>query len=150
MEYIYIPGWYSRTDALSRDAVKQYAMETSDMEGLETVEEATVETEESTTATTEVQDLQHQLEQELKRHDDTLKYYQQRIKDEQGWHSKVQQELEAKLLQALAESESTQADGDYWLNNRVIPEATVSTKKLTSTEKTLIRAKVKKDYYKKK
>ena len=126
-------------------------MATSDMD-LETIEEATIETEvtEATesTASIAIQALQSQLEEELKRHNNTVKYYQQRVKDEKDRHSKAQQELEAKLLQAIAQAGSSVVDGDYWLNNTVIPEETTKARKPTRKEKTLIRAKVKQDYLK--
>jgi len=64
------------------------------------------ETGESTTTSEEeidqlIQQLQEELIAEDKRHDNTLAYSSQRVKEEKERHSKQHQVLEAKLLQAL-------------------------------------------------
>jgi len=110
------------------------------------------ETGESTTTTNteeEVNQLMQQIQQELvvedKRHFDTLGYYKSRIQEEQEKHTRQQQFLETRLLQAIATVEGITADGDYWLNNTKIPKKE-QPKKLTKAEKTLIRTQVKKAY----
>ena len=109
------------------------------------------ETGESTTTTNteeEVNQLIQQLQEELiaedKRHDNTLAYFNQRVKEEKERHSKQHRVLEAKLLQALTQQGST-ADSDYWLSNRKIQKKEPP-KKPSKQEKALIRARVKKAY----
>jgi len=109
------------------------------------------ETDESTTTTTSsevnqlIQQVQQELEVEDKRHYNTLAYYKSRIQEEEEKHSKQHGLLEAKLLQAIAQTEGGIADNDYWLNNKKIPKKE-KPKKPTKAEKTLIRAQVKKAY----
>jgi len=119
-------------------------MVSSDLEdNLETI----YEEEKSTTTPSEVQLIQQQLEKEINRHDNTLEYYKQRVKDKKERHYQQQRELEAKLLEAIAKEEDSKADDSYWLNNRPIPKSrTVEPKKLTKADKTLIRSQVKKAY----
>jgi len=109
------------------------------------------ETGESTTTTNteeEIDQLIQQLQEELiaedKRHDNTLAYFNQRVKEEKERHSKQHRVLEAKLLQALTQQGST-ADSDYWLSNRKIQKKEPP-KKPSKQEKALIRARVKKAY----
>jgi len=109
------------------------------------------ETGESTTTTTNteeevnqlIQQLQNELIAEDKRHDNTLAYFNQRVKEEK--HSREHRVLEAQLLQAIAQQEGSTADSDYWLNNRKIPKKEPP-KKPSKQEKALIRARVKKAY----
>jgi len=82
---------------------------------------------------------------EDKRHFDTVAYFKNREKEEEERHSKQHQLLEARLLQAIAQTEGSTADSDYWLNNRKIPKKE-EPRKLTKEEKTLIRSRVKKAY----
>jgi len=107
------------------------------------------ETNESTTTGSEVNQLIQQVQQELevedKRHYNTLAYYKSRIQEEEEKHSKHHQLLEAKLLQAITQTEGSTADSDYWLNNKKIPKKE-KPKKPTKEEKTLIRYRVKKAY----
>jgi len=107
------------------------------------------ETNESTTTGSEVNQLIQQVQQELevedKRHYNTLAYYKSRIQEEEEKHSKQHQLLEAKLLQAITQTEGSTADSDYWLNNKKIPKKE-KPKKPTKEEKTLIRYRVKKAY----
>jgi len=110
------------------------------------------ETGESTTTTNtdeEVNQLIQQVQDELiaedKRHDNTLAYYNQRVKEEKERHSKQHRVLEAQLLQAIAQQEGSTADSDYWLSNRKIPKKE-HPKKPSKQEKALIRARVKKAY----
>jgi hypothetical protein len=137
-----------REDTPAPTMVTTRMEEEEEQEDLETIEEATIETEatEESAASTLIKDLQDQLEKELERHNGTVRYHQGRIKDEEARHYKVQQDLEAKLLQALRDSESIQEDGDYWLNNKPVPKNRPGTRKPTSDEKTLIRARVKREY----
>ena len=109
------------------------------------------ETGESTTTTNteeEVNQLIQQLQEELiaedKRHDNTLAYFNQRVKEEKERQSKQHRVLGAKLLQALTQQGST-ADSDYWLSNRKIQKKEPP-KKPSKQEKALIRARVKKAY----
>jgi len=108
------------------------------------------ETGESTTATSEeeidqlIQQLQEELIAEDKRHDNTLAYFNQRVKEEKERHSKQHRALKAKLLQALTQQGSA-ADSDYWLSNRKIQKKEPP-KKPSKQEKALIRARVKKAY----
>ena len=78
------------------------------------------ETEEATTSPEELNQLTQQIQQELtvedKRNLDTLAYFKQRIKEEEERHSKQHQLLEARLLQAITQTEGSTADSDYWLN----------------------------------
>jgi len=112
----------------------------------ETTLDAIDETGESTISS-EVNQLMQQIQQELevedKRHYDTSAFYKTRIQEEQEKHSKQHQFLEARLLQAIAQTEGSTADGDYWLNSTKIPRKE-QPKKPTKAEKTLIRAQVKK------
>jgi len=110
------------------------------------------ETGESTTTTNteeEVNQLIQQLQEELtaedKRHDNTLAYFNQRVKEEKERHSRQHRVLEAQLLQAIAQQEGSTADSDYWLSNRKIPKKEPP-KKPSKQEKALIRARVKKAY----
>jgi len=111
------------------------------------------ETGESTSTTTtsseELNQLIQQIQQELtvedKRNLDTLAYFKQRIQDEEERHSKQHRLLEARLLQAITQTEGSTADSDCWLNNRKIPKKE-EPRKLTKEEKTLIRSRVKKAY----
>ena len=109
------------------------------------------ETGESTTTTSEeevnqlIQQLQDKLIEEDKRHDNTLVYYNQRVKEEKERHTKQHRVLEAQLLQAIAQQEGSTADSDYWLSNRKIPKKEPP-KKPSKQEKALIRARVKKAY----
>jgi len=109
------------------------------------------ETGESTTTNTEeevnqlMQQLQNELIAEDKRHDNTLAYFNQRVKEEKERHSKQHRVLEAQLLQAIAQQEGSAADSDYWLSNRKIPKKEPP-KKPSKQEKALIRARVKKAY----
>jgi hypothetical protein len=153
MKHRFSPGskyLQARADALVQEANTMGVTEMEE-EDLETIEEATIETEateESTASTILIKDLQDQWKKELKRHSGSISYYKNRIKEEETRHYKVQQDLEAKLLQALKDSESTQVDGDYWLNNKPVPKKKPKAKKPTSDEKILIRARVKKDFLK--
>jgi len=105
------------------------------------------ETDESTTTSSEVNQLTQQVQQELegkdKRHYNTLAYYKFRIQEEEEKHSKQHWLLEAKLLQAIAQTEGSTADSDYWLNNKKIPKKEKPRKPIKE-EKTLIRSRVKK------
>jgi len=110
------------------------------------------ETGESTTITnTEeevnqlIRQVQDKLIEEDKRHDNTLTYCNQRVKEEKERHSKQHRVLEAQLLQAIAQQEGSAADSDYWLSNRKIPKKEPP-KKPSKQEKALIRARVKKAY----
>jgi len=109
------------------------------------------ETGESTTTTSaeEVDQLIQQFQEELiaedKRHDNTLAYFNQRVKEEKERHSKQHRVLEVKLLQAIAQQEGSTADSDYWLSNRKIQKKE-QPKKPSKQEKALIRAHVKKAY----
>jgi len=107
------------------------------------------ETEEATASSEEVnqliQQIQQELEEETKRHDNTLAYFKLRVKEEEERHSKQHWFLEARLLQAIAQTEGSTADSDYWLNNRKIPKKE-EPRKPTKEEKTLIRSRVKKAY----
>jgi len=111
------------------------------------------ETGESTTTTSaeEVDQLIQQFQEELiaedKRHDNTLAYFNQRVKEEKERHSKQHRVLEVKLLQAIAQQEGSTADSDYWLSNRKIQKKE-QPKKPSKQEKALIRARVKKAYCK--
>jgi len=107
------------------------------------------ETGESTTTSEEeinqlIQQFQEELIAEDKRHDNTLVYFNQRVKEEEERHSKQHRILEAKLLQAIAQQGSA-ADSDYWLSNRKIQKKE-KPKKPSKQEKALIRARVKKAY----
>jgi len=64
----------------------------------------------------EVQLMRQQLEQEAKRHVDTLKCCKLRVKEEEEHHRKQQQKLEAELIQATA-TEGSVADNKHRLNN---------------------------------
>jgi len=68
-----------------------------------------------------------------------------RVEEEEERHSKQHQLLEAKLLQAIAQTEGSITDSDHWLNNRKIPKK-VKPRKPAKEEKTLIRSRVKKAY----
>jgi len=110
------------------------------------------ETGESTTTTNtegEINQLIQQVQDELiaedKRHNNTLAYYNQRVKEEKERHNKQHRVLEAQLLQAIAQQEGSTADSDYWLSNRKIPKKEPP-KKPSKQEKALIRARVKKAY----
>ena len=113
---------------------------------METIDETG---ESTTTASTEevnqlIQQFQEELIEEDKRHDNTLAYFNQRAKEEKERHSKQHRLLEAKLLQAIAQSKGSTADSDCWLNNRKIQKKE-QPKKPTKQEKALIRSRVKKD-----
>jgi len=109
------------------------------------------ETGESTTTTSAeeidqlIQQVQEELNAEDKRHDNTLAYFNQRVKEEKERHSKQHRLLEAKLLQAIAQQEGSAADSDYWLSNRKIQKKEPP-KKPSKQEKALNRARVKKAY----
>jgi len=89
---------------------------------METIDES----EEATTSSEELNQLIQQVQQELlledRRNLDALAYFKQRIKEEEERHSKLHWLLEARLLQAITQTEGSTADGDYWLNNRKIPK----------------------------
>jgi len=114
---------------------------------METIDETGEST--TTTNTEEVNQLIQQFQEELiaedKRHDNTLAYFNQRVKEEKERHSKQHRLLEAKLLQAIAQQEGSTADSDYWLSNRKIQKKE-QPKKPSKQEKVLIRARVKKAY----
>ena len=114
---------------------------------METIDETGEST--TTTSTEELNQLIQQIQQELtvedKRNLDTLAYFKQRIKEEEERHRKQHRLLEARLLQAITQTEGSTADSDYWLNNRKIPKKE-EPRKLTKEEKTLIRSQVKKAY----
>jgi len=114
---------------------------------METIDETGEST--TTTSTEELNQLIQQIQQELtvedKRNLDTLVYFKQRIQDEEERHSKQHRLLEARLLQAIAQTEGSTADSDYCLNNRKIPKKE-EPRKLTKEEKTLMRSRVKKVY----
>jgi len=69
-------------------------------------------------------------------HDDALKYYKQRVKEEKEHHRKQQQMLEARFIQATA-TEASVADDECWLINRSI-STTIKHRKLKKEEKALI------------
>jgi len=58
------------------------------------------------------------------------------IKEEEERHSKQHRLLEARLLQAITQTEGSAADSDCWLNNRKIPKKE-EPRKLTKEEKNL-------------
>jgi len=128
-------------------SIKSLIPDRAVLPSMETIDE----TGESTTTTSEaeidqlIQQLQNELIAEDKRHDNTLAYYNQRVKEEKERHSKQHRVLEAQLLQAIAQQEGSTADSDYWLSNRKIPKKEPP-KKPSKQEKALIRARVKKAY----
>ena len=115
--------------------------------GMETIDE----TGESATATSAeevnqpMQQVQEELTAEDKRHDNASACFNQRAEEEKERHGKQHRLLEAKLLQAVAQTEGRTADSDCWLNNRKIPKKE-QPKKPAKQEKALIRARVKKAY----
>ena len=125
---------------------------------METIDEATEATEESkdaedkykdaTEADVKVSELQEQLEQERKRHEDALKHCKLRVKESEDQHQKVQKQLEELLIQARTEAENSAAvDGEHWLNNGSVPTK-VQHGKLRTAEKVLIRHRVKQAFVK--
>jgi len=75
---------------------------------METIDEAE---EESKTTSSEadqlMQQIQQELEEETRRHDNALVCSNQRVKEEKERHSKQHRLLEAKLLQAIAQAEGS-------------------------------------------
>jgi len=67
------------------------------------------------------------------------------VQEEEERHNKQHRLLEAKLLQAIAQTEGSTADSDYWLNSRKIPKKE-KPRKPAKEEKTLIRSRVKKAF----
>jgi len=104
------------------------------------------ETKEATTSSETdqlTQQIQQELEEENRRNDNTLAYFKQRVKEEEERHSKQHRLLEARLLQAITQTEGSAAHSDYWLNNRKIPKKE-EPRKPAKEEETLIRSWVKK------
>jgi len=102
------------------------------------------EAEEKTSSTSsEVQLTQQQLEEENKRCNNALACHKLRVKEEEERHSKQHRFLEAKLLQATAQSQDRAADDDCWLNNKSV-KRTAEQKMPNKDAKALIRCRVKK------
>jgi len=78
------------------------------------------ETEEATTSSEAnqlIQQIQQELEEEKRRHDNALAYFKQRVKEEEEKYNRQHRYLEARLLQAIAQAENSTADSDYCVYN---------------------------------